>query len=111
MVVQQAFSNNFTVAGRHPPAALTTVASSGRILDARHRDGQASQATDTFSPPMSLLVESADASSRCSLRLTGETQMAKKTAASRAKVKELKVQKKLAVKVKGGIARNNKRTD
>src|SRR5688500_10353443 len=39
-VVQQAFSNNFPVAGRHPPAAQTTVASSGRIWDARHGDGQ-----------------------------------------------------------------------
>lgn len=36
--------------------------------------------------------------------------MAKKTATAR-KVKDLKVQKKSAVKVKGGIARNNKRTD
>jgi hypothetical protein len=59
---------------------------------------------------MSLLVESADASSRCSLRRTGETQMAKKTATAR-KVKDLKVQKKVSVKVKGGVARANKRTD
>ena len=36
--------------------------------------------------------------------------MAKKTAASR-KVKDLKVQKKAAVKVKGGVARTNKRFD
>ena len=35
--------------------------------------------------------------------------MAKKTAAR--KVKDLKVQKKSVVKVKGGVARNNKRTD
>jgi hypothetical protein len=36
--------------------------------------------------------------------------MAKKTAAAR-KVKDLKVQKKVSVKVKGGVVRNNKRTD
>jgi hypothetical protein len=37
--------------------------------------------------------------------------MAKKAAASRAKVKDLKVQKKSAVKVKAGLARTNKRID
>jgi hypothetical protein len=105
----QALSRNFTVAGRLPPAVQTTVASSGRILG-RQTPWSARQAIDTFSPPMSLLVECAGASSRCSLRRTGETEMAKKTATAR-KVKDLKVQKKSAVKVKGGIARNNKRTD
>ena len=35
--------------------------------------------------------------------------MAKKAAASRSKVKDLKVQKKAAVKVKAGLARTNKR--
>ena len=40
-----------------------------------------------------------------------EEQMAKKAAASRSKVKDLKVQKKSAVKVKAGLARTNKRLD
>ena len=89
-------------------AILLAPEHSDRIVVRITEPSWASQATDTFSPPRSLLVESAGASSRCSLRWTGETEMAKKTAR---KVKDLKVQKKSAVKVKGGIARNNKRTD